>query len=475
MKFTDLLQEIGSPIAFYPDLVPLVGSHESAIFLCQVTYWTGKQYNKDGWIYKTQEEWFLETGLTQKQQKTARRLLVERGYIEERKRGIPQRLEYRVMTSALNEVWDIWMIAATLKKQFKALMGTHGVLLSRGIQNEEIQRQMERFRNVVRRCHVVANNFFRKCRELDISPLSIIDGFRQNLSRLAQTFDKSILSTQDIHTDPTQSSSGGQSGNNYPPGQDIPCQVLQTSPPPSNPVKPSVPALSKITPKTSTESSPESGQAEPENTHTWGPPFKNLEEEDIAKEVRFEVLHDTQQEQGGKESNSQGQDCIFMKVNLPGGGGGENFDKMPVWVYQLQEKVRLGHKLERSELLSLAEHTLGDYTSLYRESGQVLNVGADDIKTDFLKFVQWYSFNGNPDINYVLCSIKKAERNPEQWDVLLSWLQIWEEVQKDPKSLETILASKVSSQGKRCNSQDLAMSNRLSLEKSLTMENWWDE
>jgi hypothetical protein len=44
--------------------------------------------------------------------------------------------------------------------------------------------------------------------------------------------------------------------------------------------------------------------------------------------VKVEVIHDTQQDRKDQNFNSQGQDCIFMKANIPGGGG-ENVDKMP--------------------------------------------------------------------------------------------------------------------------------------------------
>ena len=478
MKFTDSLKGIGSPIAFYPDLIPIAGSPESAIFLCQLTYWTGKQHDPDGWIHKTQEEWFFEIGLTEKQQKTAREKLVGRSLIEEREIGSPARLQYRVNIETISAVWDVWTIIAKIKKQFEDLKGTYGILMSRGILNLQIKTQIEHIRTVIRKCHTIANGFFEGCEKMRVSPLGIIDGFRKNLIKVAQTLATGLISQREIQVPPDRTYKSPPTGDTSTSHPEIQVPPDGRLAPPSIPVPVTAPVPSKITPKTSTETSPESVHPDPENTHTWGPPFKNLDHEidqELVQKVEVEVLHDTQQETGDKESNSQGQHCIFMEGNIPGGAGGENFDKLPDWVYQLHEKVRLGHKLERSELLSLAEHTLGDYASLYRESGQVLNVGADDIRTDFLKFVQWYSFNGNPDINYVLCSVKKAERNPEQWDVLVSWLQTWEEVQKDPKSLETILAAKVSSQGKRCNSEDLRMNNRLVLEKPLSTGNLWDE
>lgn len=483
MKFTEILQGIGSPIAFYPDLVPLVGSHEAAILLCQLGYWVGKQHNTDGWIYKTQEDWFLETGLTEKQQRTARVPLVERGYIEERMRGIPSRLEYRVKPEVLNEVWDIWMIASNLKKQFQALMGTHGVLLSRGIQNEEIQIQMEKFREVVRRCHIVANQFFGKCRELDILPLTMIDGFRKKLSQLAKSLEKSTLSTQDILSNPSERFREHQTGYTEPSQPDIQVSPIGISAHPSNPVTASSPAPSKTTPKTTPNISQKSTQAgadfsllKPQGVNSFQEKKNASAKQEFGNTVEVEVLLDTQQELEGKELNSQGQDCIFMKRNIPGGAGGENFEieKIPNWVQEYEDKVRLGNTLPRSELLALAEYRLGDYASVYRESGRVLDASPNDIKPEFLRFLQWYAFNRNPDISFVRSCVNKAERDPERWGVLLSWISTFKEVLNDPSVLGTMLAAKLSNAGKRANSEDLALQFDLAAQKSMSVKNWWD-
>jgi hypothetical protein len=495
MKFTDFLQGIGSPIAFYPDLIAVTGSPESAIFLCQLTYWTGRQHDPDRWIHKTQEEWFFEIGLTEKQQKTARDKLVARGYIEEREIGSPARLQYRVNIEAISAVWEVWAIVGNIKKQLRDLTSDHGTLMSRGILNYAIKNQIQNIRTAIRKCHTIANGFFETCEKMRISPVRIIDRFRENLTKIAQTLATGLNSQPEIQVSPN-------GRNKYPPTGEtsIAQQEKQVSPdgtlaPPSIPVPVSVPAPSKITPKTSTDTPHENVQGEPENTHTWGATFKKEDQEkclnrealkdvqipeeeenyrEIVTEVQVEVVHDTQQERKDKELNSQGQDCIFMEANIPGGGGAENFESVPDWVLELQEKVRLGHTLKRPELLKLANYRLGDYANSYRHSGRVLDASPDDIKADFLKFVQWHSFHNNPDSNYVLFSVKKAERQPEQWDVLLSWVRTWEEVQKDPKTLETMLAAKVSSEGKKCNTQDLSMNYDLNARKAMSVENWWE-
>ncbi|GIW59457.1 MAG: hypothetical protein KatS3mg087_0523 [Patescibacteria group bacterium] len=146
MKITDLFQGIGNPIAFYPDLVPLTGSHQSSILLCQLCYWSGKQNNPEGWIYKTQEEWEIETDLSPKEQRTARRMLCDRGLIEERFVGMPRRLEYRIDTQKINFLWDWWTDAIRAKYLLKDKLKEQGFLASRKIADPLLDKDISELR-----------------------------------------------------------------------------------------------------------------------------------------------------------------------------------------------------------------------------------------------------------------------------------------------------------------------------------------
>lgn len=108
MKLSEFLQRIGSPVAFYPRLVEFLGSIQSALFLCQFGYWEGKQSDKEGWIYKTQDEIKKETGLSRSGQETARRKLRAKGYLNEKQKGIPKQLYYKFNWDLLNENWEVW-------------------------------------------------------------------------------------------------------------------------------------------------------------------------------------------------------------------------------------------------------------------------------------------------------------------------------------------------------------------------------
>jgi len=89
------------PIAYHPDLARACGGVKAAVFLSQLLYWTDRQHRRDGFIYKTQKAIEEETGLSKYEQRTARKVLVEHGIIEDKLMGIPAKLHYRVNTKAV--------------------------------------------------------------------------------------------------------------------------------------------------------------------------------------------------------------------------------------------------------------------------------------------------------------------------------------------------------------------------------------
>lgn len=84
------------PIAFNKYYVFIGCGINGALMLSQLVYWTSRTKDTDGWIYKDHHEWTLETGLTRKEQHTARKTLKELGFISEKKHGVPPRVYFRV-------------------------------------------------------------------------------------------------------------------------------------------------------------------------------------------------------------------------------------------------------------------------------------------------------------------------------------------------------------------------------------------
>ena len=352
-------------------------------------------------------------------------------------------------------------------------------MISRGIQIEEVKTEMEKFRQVIWECYNVAEGFFDRCRKLKITPVDMVDTFRQKLSQLAGTLDKFRSSHWAGHSPTKEQFSTQPTVTLVPPPQAVQYLADGSFAAAETLAPQGVAAPSEITKKTTTNTPSKSGQSG-QNSHTQeGQSLKILPDQEnspeLVKTLELNVIQDTQQEPKDQELNSQSQDCIFMREKFPCGGG-ENFEieNTPNWVLELEEKVRSGNTLPRSELLQLAQFRLGDLANVYRESGRVLDASPNDMKPEFLKFLQWYAFNRNPDISFVRASVNKAERNPEQWGVLLSWIETFQQVQNDPSVLETMLAAKVSSGGRKANSQDFELQFDLTAKKAMSVTNWWE-
>ncbi len=84
------------PIAFNKHYVFLGCGINGALMLSQLVYWTSRTKNSDGWIFKTHHDWTIETGMTRREQETARKTLKDLGFISEKKMGVPRRVFFRV-------------------------------------------------------------------------------------------------------------------------------------------------------------------------------------------------------------------------------------------------------------------------------------------------------------------------------------------------------------------------------------------
>lgn len=106
MKLGETLAKLGRPIAFYPSLARVVGGLAPGVLLCQLAYWHGKQRDPDGWIRKTWADLEAETGLSRREQQHARANLRKLGVLEERVRGVPATVEYRIDMTALEALFE---------------------------------------------------------------------------------------------------------------------------------------------------------------------------------------------------------------------------------------------------------------------------------------------------------------------------------------------------------------------------------
>jgi len=108
VKLTDLCAGAGRPVLLYPKVAEFAGGIPEGLFLAQLIYWQGKQKSKDGWIYKTQDDWEEETGLGRRSQQGARATLVQKGFIDEKYEGIPRQLYYKLKAEKVETAWKEW-------------------------------------------------------------------------------------------------------------------------------------------------------------------------------------------------------------------------------------------------------------------------------------------------------------------------------------------------------------------------------
>lgn len=95
------IELLSRPIAFHRAYVDLGLGITGALMLSQCVYWRTRTSSPEGWFYKSQAEWQQETGLGRREQETARKRLVQAGFLEEDRRGVPAKLYFRVNTEAL--------------------------------------------------------------------------------------------------------------------------------------------------------------------------------------------------------------------------------------------------------------------------------------------------------------------------------------------------------------------------------------
>lgn len=101
--FISVIRLLGRPIHYYPAIChALDGDVRCAMFLSNFYFWEGKQDDAAGWIYKSQKEIRLETGLNRYSQEQARKRLKEFNIMEEKLVGKPPVMHYRFDWQKLN-------------------------------------------------------------------------------------------------------------------------------------------------------------------------------------------------------------------------------------------------------------------------------------------------------------------------------------------------------------------------------------
>ena len=91
-------------VGYSPDLARIVGGATTGLFLSQLLFLSDKGANPEGWVYKSEQEMGRETGLTKREQQTARRKLLSLGVITIMRGGWKNTYHFRVIWEKLSQV-----------------------------------------------------------------------------------------------------------------------------------------------------------------------------------------------------------------------------------------------------------------------------------------------------------------------------------------------------------------------------------
>jgi hypothetical protein len=91
-------------VGYSPDLAKIVGGATTGLFLSQLLFLSDKGANPEGWVYKSEQEMGKETGLSKREQQTARRKLLALGVIAIMRGGFRNTYHFKVIWEKLYQV-----------------------------------------------------------------------------------------------------------------------------------------------------------------------------------------------------------------------------------------------------------------------------------------------------------------------------------------------------------------------------------
>ncbi|MGA2630219.1 MAG: hypothetical protein ABSG54_08370 [Terriglobia bacterium] len=105
MKLSEFLTNVGKPFSYYPAIARALGSAKACIFLCNLV-WRDGDRGPDGKIHKTQKSVTCETGLSEKEQRTAGQHLIKLQIVEAQYHRLLHNTAYTVNLNRLDVLLD---------------------------------------------------------------------------------------------------------------------------------------------------------------------------------------------------------------------------------------------------------------------------------------------------------------------------------------------------------------------------------
>jgi hypothetical protein len=106
VKLSDALGGLGRPVAYYPELARFFGSVDAAILFAQLFYWRDRASHD--YQYHTGAKIEAETGLSIREQRKARTLLVNAGVLYVKRAPLQHETHYKIIEDSLDDAWSDW-------------------------------------------------------------------------------------------------------------------------------------------------------------------------------------------------------------------------------------------------------------------------------------------------------------------------------------------------------------------------------
>jgi hypothetical protein len=101
-------------VGYSPDMARAVGGATIGLFLSQLLFLSDKGADSNGWVYKSEAEMKQESGLTKREQQTARRKLLALGVIQVERRGWKNTYHFRIAWERLERVIEQFLRGQTV-------------------------------------------------------------------------------------------------------------------------------------------------------------------------------------------------------------------------------------------------------------------------------------------------------------------------------------------------------------------------
>jgi len=93
-------------VSYFPQFKAISGSTNAGLMLQQLLYWWDKKGDSET-LYKTIDDFSVELGFSRSEQDTAIRLLINKGFISYKLKGVPARRHFVVMVDVIQQAVDL--------------------------------------------------------------------------------------------------------------------------------------------------------------------------------------------------------------------------------------------------------------------------------------------------------------------------------------------------------------------------------